>query len=178
MKLAEPGHSHLFGDLIATSFLEETMAIHDARAELAHAEKKVEAAASALATVYGPDIASGKPDPVVELIVSGARMATLRSTLQVCPESALAARFDESKWPVDGKDFGVIDCSPSSFSKVLDVLRLRKRVKWSPSTQTKTFRLVEIPEVDRVCFEEFVGMYFPGCENFITDWVWFRKPSP
>lgn len=174
----KPGHSHLFGDLIGSTLLEEKMAIHDAQAELALAKKKVEAAASALATVYGPDIASGKPDPVVELVVRGARMATLRSTLQVCPESALAARYDESKWPIDGKDFGVIDCRPSSFSKVLDVLRMKKREKWShgaleEDVETKT-SLVTITVEDRPSFEEFLDMYFPGCESFVTEVVEFE----
>lgn len=59
-------------------------------------------------------------------------MTTLRSTLQACPDSALATRFDEDKWPATDKDVDehgrrLIDCSPSVFSKVLDVLRARKR---------------------------------------------------
>lgn len=178
MNLEQVDNLRLFGALIAGSLMEERVALLGAQAELVQARERKEAAASALAAVYGPDIASGKSDPVVELSIRGTRMTTLRSTLQACPESALAARFDESKWPVEGKDFGVIDCSPSSFSKVLDVLRLKNRAKWSPSTQIKTLGCVEIPKVDRVFFEEFVGMYFPGCEDFIMDCVTFRKSSP
>ena len=123
--------------------------------------------------------ATGKPDPIVELEIRGTRMTTLRSTLQACPESALAARFDDSKWPSDGEDFGVIDCSPSIFSKVLDVLRVRKRARWSKQdsqkkeAQMKLFRVV-IAAGDRASFEEFVGMYFPDCEAFVMDWVKFE----
>lgn len=84
-----------------------------------------------MAAVYGPDIASGRPDPVVELSVGGMRMTTLQSTLQVFPMSALGASFDESKWQSNGKSIGVIDCDPSTFCKVLDVLRMRECAKWS-----------------------------------------------
>ncbi|CAM9403308.1 unnamed protein product [Ascophyllum nodosum] len=139
----------------------------------------IEAAAGALETMYGPDIATGKPDPVVELDVRGTRMTTLRSTLQACSESALAARFDDSKWPSDGKDFGVIDCSPLIFSKVLDVLRMRKRARWSNRDAQKqeanmmVFRVM-MASGNRAPFEEFVGMYFPGCEAYVMDWVTFE----
>ena len=119
----KPGYTHtmhgcqtedtrLFGASIAGALMEEEMALHDAQIELVLADKRIRAAACALEAMYGPDITTGEPDPIVELDVRGTRMTTLRSTLQACPKSALAARFDDSKWPSGGKDFGVIDCSP------------------------------------------------------------------
>lgn len=171
----------LFGGSIASVFMKEKIALLEAQAELALAEKNAEAAACALAVVYGPDIASGKSDAVVELNVRGTKMITLRSTLQACRESALAARFDESKWLSDGTDFGLIDCDPSSFSKVLDVLRMRKRENWSHRASVKGLETstshVTVTAEDRVPFEEFVGMYFPGCEGFVMDAVKFRESS-
>lgn len=116
------------------------------------------------AAICGPDIASGIPDPVVELNVHRTRITTLRSTLQACPEPALAGRLDERKRPSDGKDFGVISCSPSSFSKVLDVLRMRKRERYHLFFGT-SIGLVTVPANDRVSFAEFVDMYLPGCDS-------------
>ncbi|CAN0243001.1 unnamed protein product [Ascophyllum nodosum] len=172
-------NDRLFGASIAGVFMEERILLNDAQAELKLAERRVKAATYALTVMYGPDIASGKSDPVVELNVHGTRATTLRSTLQACPESALAARFDETKWPSDGKDFGVIDCRPSSFSKVLDVLRMRKRAGWYPGDpQEKVVDVntgrVTISTCDRESFEEFVRMYFPGCEGFVMDVVEFQ----
>ena len=179
MNVSHIENTRLFGASIAGALMEEGMALHDAQIEIALVEKKIEAAAGALETMYGPDIATGKPDPVVELDVRGTRMTTLRSTLQACSESALAARFDDSKWPSDGKDFGVIDCSPLIFSKVLDVLRMRKRARWSnrdaqkQEANMRVFRVM-IASGNRAPFEEFVGMYFPGCEAYVMDWVTFE----
>lgn len=117
---------------IADSLMEERMALRQAHNELTEAKTKAEASANALSAVYGSDMAGGKVDDVVELSVRGTRMKTLRSTLQAYPHSALAARFDEDKWPatekeVDERGRWVKDCTPSVFSKVLDVLRMRKR---------------------------------------------------
>ena len=164
-----------FGSLVAGSLMEERMALHDAEIELRRVGDKVSAATKALQAVYGPDIAAGDEDPVVELSVRGARMTTLRSTLQVCPDSALATRFDETKWPANEKDVDehgrrVIDCSPAVFSKVLDVLRMKKRVAWTGNKGLRTVR-VAVKAVDREAFEEFVHMQFPGCESFVMDYV-------
>eukprot|EP00752_Nemacystus_decipiens_P018456 g16546.t1 len=117
-----------FGFLIADSLMEERMTLRDAEAELRRARAAVSATANALEAVYGPDIAAGKEDPVIELSVRGARVTTLSSTLQLCPDSALATRFDETKWPAHEKDVDehgrrVVDCCPAVLSKVLDVLR-------------------------------------------------------
>ena len=173
--------TRLFGVSVAGALAEEQMALNDARAELELSKKTLEAAACALVTVNGPEIASNKPDPIAELSVRRARIRTLCSTLQACPESALAGRFDVSKWPSGGKDFGVINCGPFVFSKVLDVLRMRKRVGWSLRGQgqigirAKTVvGCVVVPAHDRVYFEEFVGIYFPGCESFTMDLVEFQ----
>lgn len=118
-------------------------------------------------------------DFVIELSVRGTRMTTLRSTLQACPDSALAARFDEDKWPATEKDVDergrrMIDCSPSVFSKVLDVLRMRKRASWAAGSEVccgDCGARVAVRAGDRAAFEEFVGMYFPGRESFIMDMV-------
>ncbi|CAM9403604.1 unnamed protein product [Ascophyllum nodosum] len=170
-------NTRLFGASIAGALMEEGLALHDAQIELASADKRIRAVACALEAIYGPDIATGKPDPVVELLIDvrGTRITTLRSTLlQAFPESALAARFNDSKGPSDGKDFGVIDCSPSIFSKVLDVLRTKKRARWLKTGKYEDFSNAMIASGDRAPFEEFVGMYFPGCEAYVMDWVTFE----
>lgn len=111
-----------FGASIADSLIEERVALRQAFAELEEANAKAGASVNALTAVYGPDVAAGKEDAVVELSVRGTRLTTLRSTLQACPGSALAARFDESKWPatekdVDARGWRVMDCRPSVFRR-------------------------------------------------------------
>lgn len=166
-----------FGQAIAESLTEEKMALHQARKTLVEANAKAAASVNALAAVYGPHVAAGKKDDVIDLNVRGTRMTTLRSTLQVCPESALATRFDKDKWaptPADLDERGrwVVDCSPSAFSKVLDVLRMRKREAW-PATAGSDWDdvEVEVKASDREEFETYVDMQFPGCEYFIMDFV-------
>ena len=171
-----------FGLFVADSLMEEKTALEQAHDELAEANAKAAASTGALAALYGPEVAAGKEDSVIELSVRGTRMTTLRSTLQACPDSALATQFDEDKWPatqkdVDGLGRRVVDCSPSVFSKVLDVLRMRKRVAWGGGAGWAGmaggdlgFRVV-VKAADRAAFETFVRMYFPGCESFIMDYV-------
>ncbi|CAB1119780.1 unnamed protein product [Ectocarpus sp. CCAP 1310/34] len=163
-----------FGQLIADSLMEAEMVLQDAGIELALAKARTTACATALAAVYGPDVASGQQEDVVELSVRGTAMTTLRSTLRVCPDSALAARFDEGKWPAAKKDLDsdgrrMIDCRPAVFSKVLDVLRIAKRAAWAGGENLQGMKetRVTIKPGDRVAFEEFVDMYFKGCESFI-----------
>lgn len=172
-----------FGVLIAGSLMEEKMALHQAEIELSRAKKATDVCATSFAAVFGPHVAAGKEDPVVELSVRGSRMTTLRSTLQVCADSALAVRFDDEKWPVTEKDLDEhgrrkMDCPPSVFSKVLDVLRMRKRSGWrrNGSKQSRNDKMrVAVKASDRTSFEEFVHMYFPGCENYVMDHVYFLK---
>ena len=172
-------NTRLFGASIAGALMEEEMTLYDAQMQVALGLKRVGAAVCALAVIHGSGILLGKSDPVVELNVRVTRMTTLQSTLQACPESVLAAWFNDSRWSSDGKYFGVIDCSPSIFSKVLDVLRMRKRAKWSKRdaqnmvVEIKVIRVV-IAAGDRTPFEQFAGMYFPGCEAFVRDSVEFE----
>ena len=59
------------------------------------------------------------------------------------------------------------------------VLLIRKRTRRSlrgQCDQSKTVVKAETDHVtisarDRVAFDEFVGMYFPGCESFVMDVV-------
>lgn len=173
-----------FGVSIAGSLTEEKLALRQGHNDLAEANAKAAASVDALATVYGPHVAAGKEDSVIELSVRGTRMTTLRSTLQACPDSALAARFDDDKWPATDKDVDergrrVIDCSASVFSKVLDVLRMRKRATW-PAGKGRGHgdARIAVKPGDRAAFEEFVGMYFPGCEDFIMDYVANNPAEP
>lgn len=185
----------LFGEIIASSLMEERVVLDRAVKEMETAGARVSAAADALNTMYGPSVAAGEQDTVVELNVRGTRMTTLRSTLQVCPRSALAAMFDAERWPGSGKDkdeYGgrVIDCNPTYFSKILDVLRMRKRASWSRDAKAgkagekrgEVAGLVEeggvvlpggvhIKEADAEAFGKAVNVYFRGCENFIMDLV-------
>ncbi|CAN0468752.1 unnamed protein product [Ectocarpus sp. 12 AP-2014] len=168
-----------FGHLIADSLMEAEMTLQDAGIELSLAKARTTACATALAAVYGPDVANGQEEDVVELSVRGTEMTTLRSTLRICLDSALAAQFDEDKWPAAKKDIDsngrrVIDCKPSVFSKVLDILRMAKRARWAGGEDLQGMN--ETPRVtikagDRLAFEEFVDMYFKGCESFIMEHV-------
>lgn len=173
-----------FGASIADALVEERTAQHQAQVELAQANAKAGASAGALAALYGPHVADGKKDAVVELNVRGTRITTLQSTLQACPDSALAVRFNGDRWPPTEKDldergrFVIDDCSPSVFSKVLDVLRVRKRAAWAGSggaNGTASSRVV-VKAADRESFNKFVEMYFPGCESFVMDLV-ARSPA-
>lgn len=172
-----------FGDDIAGAVMEERVALQQAQTELTNGRDSLEAAARALAAIYGPAVAAGEQDAVVELSVNGTRMTALRSTLQACPDSALAARFDESKWPTTEKDVDehgrrIIDCKPSVFSNVLDVLRMRKRESWAGSSKTcgGAVRVV-IDAADRDSVEAFINKYFLGSERFIMEMVHPSKPS-
>ncbi|CAM9567148.1 unnamed protein product [Scytosiphon promiscuus] len=174
-----------FGADIAGALLEQRMALDAARAELRLAAKRVGTSVAALSEMYGPDVADGVADPVVELNVGGTKMTTLLSTLRACPDSALAARFDEAKWPATEKDVDadgrrLMECSPSVFSKVLDVLRMRKRAAWAGDDPQQGWGQpvrVGIKAVERTAFEQFVEMYFPGRQSFIMDCVESREES-
>lgn len=115
----------------------------------------------------------------MELSVRGTRITTLRSTLRICPDSALAARFDEDKWPAAKQDLHcsgrrVIDCKPSVFSKVLGVLRIARRTTLAGiegRQEANEKPRVTVKGRDCVEFEQFVDMYFPGCESFIIEHV-------
>ncbi|CAM9747042.1 unnamed protein product [Ectocarpus sp. 6 AP-2014] len=172
-----------FGDLVADSLMEEEKLLQEAANELSLAKARTMACATAVAAVYGPEVATGTEDDVVELNVRGTRMTTLRSTLRICPDSALAAWFNEEQWPVAEKDLDsngrrIIDCKPSVFSKVLDVLRIAKRAAWARSEEgpvrnekRRVKPRVTIKAGDRAAFEEFVDMYFPCCETFMMEHV-------
>lgn len=99
---------HRFGGSIAECLKEERIALRRAQNELVQANAKAAASAKALVAIYGPNVAAGNADSVVEPSFRGGRattrVATLLSTLQACPDSALARRFDESTWPVTDKD--------------------------------------------------------------------------
>lgn len=93
----EGGDIHAFGSLVGGFLMEERMALRDAEIELLDEDATVAAAANALAALYGPDVAAGNEYPVAELNLRGSRVTTLLSTLQACPDSALAARFNKDK---------------------------------------------------------------------------------
>ncbi|CAN0326028.1 unnamed protein product, partial [Laminaria digitata] len=188
------------GETIASSLMEERVVLDRAVKEMEAAGSRVSAAVGALETVYGPSVAAGEQDAVVELNVRGTRMTTLRSTLQACPRSALATMFDEERWPATDKDKDehgrrLIDCNPACFSKILDVLRMRKRASWKRGTAGRGKQeegeeeeeskeeegaeessnggsgAVLVKEYDVEALGDAVNMYFPGCEGFITDLV-------
>ncbi|CAM9945042.1 unnamed protein product [Ectocarpus fasciculatus] len=170
---------HRFGDSIAASFEEERRALQKAQSKLAEATAQYEASVCALGAVYGVGVASNDDDPVVEFSVRGSRttsrITTLRSTLQLCPY--LVARLDQSKWTENKDKHGrwlIKDCSPSVFSKVLDVLRMKKRVGWN-GEEVKA--RVAVKATDREAFKQAVDMYFPGCERVILDHVEFLGES-
>lgn len=180
-----------FGSAIADCLALERRMLDDATGELRLAEARLDAADEAIEVIYGPRATEVSKDAVVELNVRGSIFATMRSTLQACPDSALYRRFDKERWPpqegeLDTDGRYLVDCSPLCFSKVLDVLRIRKRAAWARAAQSSENGcsssefaaehgagrvLLHIPETHRKCFNALVNMYFPGCENFITDFV-------
>lgn len=155
--------------------MEERVELSKAQTELMAAEAKASAAVQALAAVYGPDIASGKEHEVVELSVHGTRVTTLRSTRTIYPDSVFSTWFN-GNWKPTEKDLDdqgrrMVDCSPTAFSKVLDVLRMRKRARWAlQEKEGKGGGVVEpipgtVREADRPCLDEFVNNYFPRRES-------------
>lgn len=171
-----------FGESIAGLLMEELMALAYARAELQEAVARTTAAARALCVTYGPYVARGEEDPVVELNVRGRSITTLYSTLHACPDSVFAAWFAE-RWSggkgVDEDGRYKVNCDPSCFSKILDVMRMRKRAGWAEDDQIvknagggDTIR-VRVSEADREKIEDAAKMYFPNCTGFIMDLVGF-----
>ncbi|CAN0083994.1 unnamed protein product, partial [Ectocarpus sp. 12 AP-2014] len=55
-----------FGHLIADSLMQEEMVLQEARNELAAAKAKTTTCAAALAAVYGPEVAKGREEDIVE----------------------------------------------------------------------------------------------------------------
>ncbi|CAM9596670.1 unnamed protein product [Choristocarpus tenellus] len=174
-----------FGLAIACELQREQAALDRSRTELGKTSAIVEAASSAFFSMFGSTASkecNTKMDPIVELNVRGTLMSTLQSTLCLCTDSALAARFNNKRWSttdrdIDEKGRHLIDCNPLCFAKILDVLRVRKReVKMllrekkmskencSPYCVCVSINVKEI-------FEEVVNLYFPGRESFIMDWV-------
>lgn len=166
-----------FGVPIANALLEERLALRLAGSELVKATARVAATADAVAAVYGPHRSDGNQDVVIELNVRGTMMATLLSTLQACPESVLARQFDEKIWPVAERELDehgrrLMDCIPSVFGRVLDVLRMQKYSARTHLNDGESERIrVALAPGDREPFCEFVDMYFVGNESFIMDFV-------
>ena len=181
MSKVEVEYVRKFGASMASALMEEETALQKAYVALAKDQEKAAAALQALEVVYGPDVVSGKKDEVLELSVRGTRITTLRSTLTFFPNSILATWFNSDWQPVEKEldDNGrrIVDCSPRVFSKVLDVLRVRKRAGWATrQTQGQGERAttpvpVVVREGDRASLEDFVYKYFPGRESFIMDLV-------
>ncbi|CAM9357031.1 unnamed protein product, partial [Ectocarpus sp. 8 AP-2014] len=171
-----------FGESIAGLLMEEFMALAYARVELEEAAARARTAARALCVIYGPYVARGEEDPVVGLNVRGRSITTLYSTLHACPDSVFAAWFAE-RWSggkgVDEDGRYKVNCDPSCFSKILDVMCMRKQAGWAEDDDIvknagggDTIR-VRVSEADRENFEDAVKMYFPNCAGFIMDLVGF-----
>lgn len=207
----EEVYTQKFGSSLAELVMEEHMALAYAQAELGEAKIRAAAAARALAIVYGPRMVAcrGEEDAVVELSVRGVSVTTLRSTLETCPSSVFLAWFGEGKPTGDDEsdddrhggsgnhregpdtvgEGGClrVDCDPKCFSKILDVMRMRKRAAWAAREENGAIReavggytiRVSILESDRPRFKGVVRMFFPGCEGFIMGLVepWSDIPS-
>lgn len=179
MNFHEPGQAadeesiedmSMFGEDTVRSLKAEHAALQQAQIELDEAGARAAASANALLGVYGPSRSRDHEDCVVELSVNGAKMKTLRSTLQACPASQLASQFSKENWPgnrTNQQGPREIACRSSVFSKVLDVSRMQKRCDW---TGSQTVR-VSIEPVDRELFKDFVHQHFSGCESFIVECV-------
>ncbi len=178
-----------FGASLAELLMEEQLALAYAQAELREANSRAAAAARAVAVVYGPDIARGEEDRVVELSVRGMSVTTLLSTLKACPESVFSSWFGEQGSESESDDESgcgkgglvdedgcyKVDCDPNCFSKILDVMRMRKRDSWTAGAErddegygvTRWTVRIPVPEDDRRPFKEAVRAFFPGCEEYI-----------
>ncbi|CBJ28923.1 hypothetical protein Esi_0124_0029 [Ectocarpus siliculosus] len=173
-----------FGESIADLLMEELMALAYARVELDEAAARARTVARALCVIYGPHVARGEEDPVVELNVRGRSITTLYWTLHACTDSVFAAWLAE-RWSggkgVDEDGRYKVNCDPSCFSKILDVMRMRKRAGWAEDDEIvknagggDTIR-VRVSEADRENFEDAVKMYFPNCTRFVMDLVRFTE---
>ncbi|CAN0237057.1 unnamed protein product, partial [Discosporangium mesarthrocarpum] len=96
----------MFGSAVAQELHRERRALRNAQQKLALASATLDAANEAFEHIFGSHTAmeDGKGDSVVELNVRGRFMSTMRSTLRLCSNSALAAKFDENRWPATGGD--------------------------------------------------------------------------
>ncbi|CAM9986270.1 unnamed protein product [Discosporangium mesarthrocarpum] len=112
-------------------------------------------------------------------------MSTMRSTLRLCSNSALAAKFDENRWPATGGDLDekgryIMDCDPHCFRKIVDVLRMRKKALAGPGREgvmkNNDEGCVCVFESMKDSFEGLVDMYFPGNMSFVMDHVKMVKP--
>eukprot|EP00752_Nemacystus_decipiens_P018445 g16536.t1 len=175
-----------FGASVAETLKRERIALHHAQSELVQANERATAAVQALAIMYGPRVAQGEEDPIIEFSVRGGRgstkrMMTLLSTIRVCPPaSVLAVRLErwsqnDSDKDADGR-WQINDCSPPLFTKLLDVLRLKKRAYWDGDGNLfrENVSIVVVWCKHRSSFEKLVNMYFPGCESFVMGSVEFR----
>ncbi|CAM9271285.1 unnamed protein product [Ectocarpus sp. 12 AP-2014] len=202
----EAAYAVQFGSSLAELLMEEQMALAYAQTELEEAKKRATATARALAIVYGPGVASARVEEnaVVELSVRGMSVTTLRSTLEACPDSAFSTWLGAADRPVSCGDDGEandeglgcrtsgdcrrkVDCDPSCFSKILDVMRMRKRAAWVTDDQQGTLIReaggghtirIPVPESDRACFKNLVHTLFPERENFVMDMIepWDNVP--
>mmetsp|Transcript_32067 Transcript_32067/g.41094 ORF Transcript_32067/g.41094 Transcript_32067/m.41094 type:complete len:551 (-) Transcript_32067:253-1905(-) len=99
---------------------------------------------------------------VLELNVRGEYVTTTQATLQVVPDSMLAAKFDSSKWSLqentdlDDKGNVLIDVDPAVFHNVLDYLRSRKLCQEGLFSLHKY--VVNQPEI----LERTLNYLFPG----------------
>ncbi|CAM9240587.1 unnamed protein product [Choristocarpus tenellus] len=174
----EEDHRVLCAPIARELWLEQA-ALDGSRTQLDKERATLEMANKSLVSLFGRDLVvngdAQEADCIVDLNVRGNFMSTLRSTLCLCSESALAARFRNKLWKDDMDDHGrhIIDCCPLSFMKILDVLRIRKKEIVTPKVEgvVKTSALVNISVNMMPTFEEIVNLYFPGSEGFIMDLV-------
>jgi len=153
----------------------ERRALHLAEKHLQLAEQLFKEEEAFIGFFVGGDV-----NEVVDLDVSGEKMSVRRSTLMLCPDSALARQFDAATWgqrrgeedgeggtegaAEESEDEGVmIEQSAHSFGKIIDQLRLRAILQ--PGEPLPPPPCVVAHE--RKTFHRMVSYYFPGCEDFI-----------
>ena len=115
--------------------------------------------------------AGGEAEDIIDLDVSGARMAVRRSTLRLCAESVLARQFDAAVWTEqvdsddsDEEEAGVmVEHSAYCFEKIVDQLRLRAIMR--PGDPLPPAPVVA--EHEQKNFLRVVQFFFPGSEDFI-----------
>lgn len=173
----------------------ERESLQRAKADLEQTNARLDEAVQTMTELYGPGV-PGETDAVLDLAIRGTPMSTLWSTLQVCPDSALAIMFSErwqkGKKGVDAQGRRHLDCDPACFAKVLEVLRSKKRVSLADAhgdrgregaitTAAGTMNKgtprakVVVDAAKRECFDELVNKYLPGYEDFIMESVTFSS---
>lgn len=115
-------------------------------------------------------------DGIVTFNLGGMQVATRQSTLRLCGKSSLTAMFNSENegggrmlcpFTIDSNGHYFVEHGRYNFSKIIEVLRLRKATLLLPITGRRAPWRVFVQENEMVNFERLVKYLLPGREEFI-----------